>query len=639
MIDTLLIQLPIPQLNYGRQTGNIPLAAACLKQAATVLPDSAVEILPESIVSYLADAALIRLIASRRPEIIGFTVYSWNVRRSQYLAEMIKKIYRPLIIFGGPEITPDNEIIHSQNVDAYICGEGEAVFRRLLQSQRPWDRFIAGDESTAIFETSPSPYTGGLLEPWVENLMLLETQRGCPYRCAYCFYNKSREQISSKSKTQVLDAVRWACGQRTTELFLLDPSLNSRAGLKGLLKQIGGINANRSTALLGEIRAESLNTELADLFASAGFIWFETGLQSTNPSALMIMNRRTDLKKFLTGVHLLKQRGIIAGIDLIAGLPGDDLDGFKHSVDFVVENGLQDDVQVFPLAVLPGTEFRRKSRALGLHYEPEPPYPVMSTPTFSEQEMLMAFDYAESRLDVCLYPLPDLDAAWRFGRQTRFESCRDITVLLGKNQYVCKLVVADPRPLSEFTKIAERLTHPYQIIIGPNVHEQQYITRMLAILTEANPFTALELVFLEPIERPDTGALLEAVCLQRPQYLDHDQRYLFPATGNRSVLFTLISRDASPRFTGDMQRQVFWWQHDRLPAPTDLLSLSGLDGMLVDPPMPAQQIAAWQHHISRYADEYLHIGFADLELQKRWMQLTAANDYYFGALKFGVRIG
>ncbi len=637
MSDVLLIQLPISQLNYGRQTGNIPLAAACLKQAVIDLPDTVVEILPESIVSYLADAALVRMIVARRPEVIGFSVFSWNVRRCLYLAEQIKSIYRPRIIFGGPEITPDNANIESEHVDSYVCGEGEAVFRRLLQDPRSWDRYPATEDAATNFESSPSPYPQGLLEPWVENLMLLETQRGCPYRCGYCYYNKSRERISVKKEKQVLQATGWACEHGLAELYFLDPSLNTRPGLKDLLKQISKINANRSLALLSEIRAESLDETLANLFAAAGFTWFEIGLQSTSPTALTIMNRRTDLNRFRTGARLLKQRGIIPGIDLIAGLPGDDLNGFRRSVDFIVDNDLHDDVQVFPLSVLPGTEFRVNSQALGLRYEPEPPYPVIATPTFSPQDLLMAFDYAESRLDTCLYPLPDLNTAWRNGQQTRLENCRDVTVLLGEDRYVCKLIVSEQRPPAELAEIARRLTHPYQVIIGPRACDRQYLAGMLNILTAVNPYTALELVFLEPADRPDTDMLLEAVRLRRPQYLDHELRYLFPFPGNRSALFTLVTKDASLRFRGDMQRRMYWWNHDRLPTVEDLKSLSELDGILLDPPLPEPQIVVWQHRFSQYASEYLHIGFADLMLQKRWMQLTAANDIYFGALTYGKR--
>ena len=91
MTRVLLVQLPIPRQNFGRKTGNVPLGAACLKQAVRSLSGVAVDILPESVVSYLADAALVEAIRDRRPDVVGFTVFSWNIERSLHVCEKIKE--------------------------------------------------------------------------------------------------------------------------------------------------------------------------------------------------------------------------------------------------------------------------------------------------------------------------------------------------------------------------------------------------------------------------------------------------------------------------------------------------------------------------------------------------------------------
>ena len=72
MTHVLLLQLPVPRLNYGVQTGNIPLGAACLKQAARIAPEVQVDVLPESVASYLGDAALLEILHDRKPDIVGF---------------------------------------------------------------------------------------------------------------------------------------------------------------------------------------------------------------------------------------------------------------------------------------------------------------------------------------------------------------------------------------------------------------------------------------------------------------------------------------------------------------------------------------------------------------------------------------
>ena len=87
MTRVLLLQLPVPRLNYGVQTGNIPLGAACLMQAARIVPGVQVDVLPESVASYLGDAAILEILFDRKPDIVGFTVYCWNLTRSIYFAK------------------------------------------------------------------------------------------------------------------------------------------------------------------------------------------------------------------------------------------------------------------------------------------------------------------------------------------------------------------------------------------------------------------------------------------------------------------------------------------------------------------------------------------------------------------------
>ena len=111
MVHALLVQLPVPRLNYGVHTGNIPLGAACLKQAARRVPGAQVDILPESIAAYVGDAALLEILLERKPDVIGFTVYCWNLERSLYFAQKLKQLTASRIVFGGPEITPDNPAV------------------------------------------------------------------------------------------------------------------------------------------------------------------------------------------------------------------------------------------------------------------------------------------------------------------------------------------------------------------------------------------------------------------------------------------------------------------------------------------------------------------------------------------------
>jgi hypothetical protein len=379
--------------------------------------------------------------------------------------------------------------------------------------------------------------------------------------------------------------------------------------------------------LFSEIRAEAVDDELADLLAAAGFNWFEIGLQSTNPKALKLMNRPTQLKRFVAGAQRLKARGITPSIDLIIGLPGDDLQGFIRSVDFVADHGLQDDVQIFPLAILPGTDFRRRSRELGLRFENHPPYTVTASRGFSPEDFLLAYDYAETRLDAVFFPLPDLDVSWRLGAARGLKQAVDLQVRLGGAAYIAKLMVNRLRPLEEIRQLARRLTQPYQVLVGPEPGDMNYLKKILATTTAENPFTPLEIVFFEPAERPRTREILAALKLKRPHFLDGDLRFQFPKPGNRAVVFTLVSENPEIRFQGEMERQVYWWRKPELPDLEALGRFEHLDGVLIDTPASAAAIRGWQDRSAKDAAERYHLSFADAALQRRWLLLVSPDEY------------
>jgi len=298
-----------------------------------------------------------------------------------------------------------------------------------------------------------------------------------------------------------------------------------------------------------------------------------------------------------------------------------------RSVDFVADYGLQDDVQIFPLSILPGTDFRRRSRELGLRFENRPPYTVSASRGFSPEDFLLAYDYAETRLDTVFFPLPDLDVSWRLGAPRGLGQAVDLQVRLGGAGYVAKLMVNRLRPLDEIRRLARRLTQPYQVLVGPEPGDMNYLKKILAITTAENPFTPLEIVFFEPAELPRTREILAALNLSRPHFLDGDLRFLFPKPGNRAALFTLVSENPEIRFQGEMERQVRWWRKPELPDLDALGRFEHLDGVLIDTPVSEAAVRRWQDRSAKDAAERFHISFADAALQRRWLLLASPDEY------------
>ncbi|MFA5906927.1 MAG: radical SAM protein, partial [Desulfobacula sp.] len=601
MTHVLLIQLPVPKLNFGLRTGNIPLGAACLKQASDGIQGCRVDIIPENTASHAGDTALIRLITEQAPDILGFTVFAWNLERSLYLAGKIKEKIKTRIVFGGPEITPDNELTRSHVVDFYVFGEGEGIFRALLTSEALWENGQASDSPDVSFLSLGSPYVNGHLSPGAGTPMLIETQRGCPYRCGFCYYNKSRKNRSMADDKIVLDGIAFALDQGVNEIYFLDPSLNSRPGLPALLDKIAGLNPSGKVSLISEIRAESVDEKMAGLFRKAGFTGFEVGLQSTNPKALKKMNRPTDLNAFLSGVKALYKEGITPTVDLIFGLPGDTLDGFGRTLDYVYDHHLSDHLQVFPLLVLPGTAFRENSRELGLRYDPKPPYTLISTPEFSSDDMLRALDMAEEKFDTGFCTFPDLEVSFKS------EKGGDLYIDLEGGACLSKLILDAPRDLPEIKSLARQITSPFQVFFFPGIGDKAYQKAVLRLISENNPFVPVEVIFVEPDGVPDTEDLLSAMEIKRPHFLDQDLRYLYPEPGNRAVQFTVISKKRNLFFEGEMKRQIFYRDRSGLPGESDFKALSHLDGLLIDSHLPFDIQRQFQDRIFSMHEDILPV--------------------------------
>lgn len=615
MPHTLLLQLPVPRHRIEAKNDDIPLGAACLKLAAEAHTDARVEMFPEALATHGGDAAILEAICEKRPDILGLTLTCWNVERSLYLAGEAKKRCGCRIVAGGPEVTPDNPLTRDPVIDFRVYGEGEEVFARLLSEPDLWAAKEASGCAPGFFTEAKNPYVENILDPGAEEVMLLETQRGCPYGCKFCYYNKSRKGLTVLSDDKVLEGIRWAVDHGVQELYLLDPSLNTRPGLKDLLKKIARINPDGALSLRSEIRAEWIDAEAAELFASAGFTVFEIGLQSTCQKAQKLMGRRTDLNRFIAGVNHLKDHGILSTVDLIIGLPGDDLTSFSDSLRFVTENGLDDDLQVFPLALLPGTAFRQESKELGLRFQEKPPYTIIETPGFSPDEITLALDRAESLLGRDLIPPPEVDLSWESdGRPTHRK------IGLSPQELITTFVVTKETTRAEAKQAAAHLSHPYQVVITPEVIDEDFALSILSALVIRNPQTPLEIIWIEPQSLPDAARIVTELPLSRPHFLDNDLALLDHRPGNRAILCTLVAATPKP-LPVPMGRSLTRFTIDNLPTRKTLEQLNEVDGAVIDAE-DSIDLQKWQEALAPHADEVFPVAFSDHGAMARWRELT-----------------
>jgi hypothetical protein len=226
------------------------------------------------------------------------------------------------------------------------------------------------------------------------------------------------------------------------------------------------------------------------------------------------MDRKNNLRAFERGVRTMLGQGIAVKVDLIIGLPGDTAASVRRGLHYLRDNGLYHDVQVFNLAVLPGTEFRHEAAALGLKYQPRPPYYVLRTPDLCTEGLYALMQEAEDVFDLEFdaLPPPQLDLADEPGVQRVWRV--DLDRLGGSARAPERWAQA----LTLWLRSAD---------FGARAREA---AAAIEQVLDGNPFTTLQVV-LEPEARQDASAVrrslgprtlaeLLAACQARPTYLD-----------------------------------------------------------------------------------------------------------------------
>ncbi len=409
-LNVALVQLPLPDADEGTAAANVPLAAGCLRAYAAAHGGPGpgrLRVLPRDLAGHGGDAAILDWLAAGGFDAVGFTAHAWSVDRALWLAERLRA-RRPgtRVVFGGPEVVPGHPLLRSPHVDAGVVGEGESAFLEALEAAtgpRPSTPRVFRADGPVDLASFPNPYLAGLVERGAADPVYLETLRGCPNRCSFCSYAKEFPGVRAWPDG-VLEAIfPWAAATRVPEIYLMDPTFNGAPGWEAKLATIARLNAT-GIPLHTELRLENVGTHNAALFGAAGFRSVEAGLQSTNPAALRAVRRPWNRDRFLRGAALLSGQDIAIRTGVILGLPGDTPEGFRATVRFLEEAGLAEGMEVYPLAVLPGTDLRRDAAALGIAYQRFPPYHVLCTPTMSADEIAACIRWLEHERGAEFFP-------------------------------------------------------------------------------------------------------------------------------------------------------------------------------------------------------------------------------------------
>lgn len=335
---------------------------------------------------------------SKNPGIVCLSTFVWNRIVLEIVSQKLKSDGIKTIA-GGPEITAHPETF-KETFDYLVCGEGEVKVPEIISNilsdsiidSVPFVRDSQTDKELKQIDSVPivtlsSPYLDGTLDPAEYGGALWELARGCPFKCSYCYESKGEKTVRQFPIERIEKELDLFAKKKVPQVFVLDPTYNAN---KQRAIQLLNLIAKKTpdTFYYFEARAEFIDRQLAKAFTKIPCA-LQIGLQSASEEVLRLVNRPFNRKQFVKNINLLNEEGVIFGLDLIYGLPGETFRTFKEGIDFAVSL-YPNNLEIFCLSVLPGTDLYDRASALQLTFDSEPPYHIIHTDRFSNLDIKQA---------------------------------------------------------------------------------------------------------------------------------------------------------------------------------------------------------------------------------------------------------
>jgi radical SAM superfamily enzyme YgiQ (UPF0313 family) len=324
-------------------------------------------------------------------DVVGFSAYVWNVRLSLAIADEIKR-RRPetLIVFGGPQVperpaAAEAFLREHPCVDVICHGEGEAVFTALLDraSHRDFSDVPAISllDANGAFETHakamrlarldeiPSPYTSGAFDNLLDGLpghrwvMIWETNRGCPFSCAFCDWGSATASKVLRFELERLFAeIEWMAERQIPFVWCADANFGALKRDLELTRRV--IDTFERTGFPSSMTVQSTKNatdrayEIQKLLQSSMNAYGVTlALQSVNEGTLEHINRANiSAESYQELQRRFAADGVYTYTDLILALPGESYADFVNGISRVIANGQHNHLQIYPCSVLPNAE-------------------------------------------------------------------------------------------------------------------------------------------------------------------------------------------------------------------------------------------------------------------------------------------
>lgn len=343
----------------------------------------------------------------KKPDVLCFSCYIWNLTHVETIIREIRKLMPELPIWvGGPEVSYDakNVLERLPELAGVIFGEGEETFLELLRhyhqegnmlkqiagiAYRDEEKTIRVNEWRPVIDLSTVPFVYKDMADFKNKIIYYESSRGCPFSCSYCLSSVDK-CLRFRDLDLVKRELQFFIDEEVPQVKFVDRTFNCNHKhameiWRYLMEHDKGI-----TNFHFEVAADLLNEVELQLIEQMrpGLIQLEIGVQSTNEATLQEIRRTMKFSEVARiAKRIAQKKNVHQHLDLIAGLPYEDLESFKKSFNDVYSL-YPDQLQLGFLKVLKGSYMEEQQANYGLVYQSKPPYEVLYTKWLCYEDVL-----------------------------------------------------------------------------------------------------------------------------------------------------------------------------------------------------------------------------------------------------------
>ncbi len=491
----------------------------------------------------------------KQPDMVAFSCYIWNRRVIEELMRELPKILPGVCLWaGGPEVSFDASGFLKEHPEAtgVMRGEGEITFSKLaayyIQGKgalsdipgltfRDQEGEICQTEEVEMADMDKLPFAFQNTDGFQNRILYYESSRGCAFRCSYCL-SSVEKRVRYRSLALVKKDLQEFLKSGVPQVKFVDRTFNLDPERTEELWQWILEHDNKITNFHFEVAADLITDREMEIMSRMrpGLIQLEIGVQSVYPDTLREIERKTDLHRLWEAVERIRGfHNIHQHLDLIAGLPYEDLKKFRRSFDQVFCMKPQQ-LQLGFLKVLKGSGMYRRASAYGLVFHSEPPYEVLRTNWMTYEDLLF-LKGVEEMVEV-YYNSHQFEQTLRKILQrydSPFDFFHELAVYYEQRDYhrICHSRMARYEILREFLQWKGWMHPVYDQCMVYDLYAREKLKSRPAFAPDLRPWREC----LKKYEK-DYGKQVHVeifLCDSGPRYVLFDYRKRDPLTGNAHV--------------------------------------------------------------------------------------------------------